>query len=125
VDISKQEQPKNGESSGLWLLKIVAGLMIIFLLGLHFIANHLVAPNGLMSWAEVVAYYQNPIIPILEVVFLILVLGHAALGMRSITLDLNLPVRKQRTIDWVIAAFTFGFAVYGSWIVMKVVLLGM
>lgn len=117
-------QLKPGEHSGLWLLKIVAGLLIIFILGLHFIANHLVALNGLMSWAEVIAYYQNPIIPILEVVFLILVLGHAALGMRSITLDLNLSGGFQRLVDLLITFVTLGFAIYGTWLVVKVISLG-
>lgn len=125
MDINQQTKPKIGEGSGLWLLKIVAGLLIVLLLGLHYVVNHLVAPNGLMGWAEVVAYYQNPLIPIIEVIFLILVLGHAALGVRSIILDLDLPRPTQRVIDWGIAVVALGFATYGIWIVMKVVSLGM
>ena len=36
-----------------------------------------------------IAYYANPLIPVMEGVFLIFVVIHALLGMRGIILDQN------------------------------------
>ena len=81
--------PKPREGAWLWLYKIVAGLFIVVLLGVHFIVNHLVAPEGLLSYNDVVRYYTNPIVPVMEIAFLIFVISHALVGLRSILLDLN------------------------------------
>ena len=91
--------PKAREGAWLWLFKIFAGLMIVALLGIHFVVNHLVAPTGLLSYADVIAYYQNPIIPVMEVLFLAFVVSHALIGLRGIVLDLNPSDRALRTID--------------------------
>jgi len=123
MDINQKSGPKVGENSKLWIAKVLAGVLIIFVLGLHLYINHLVAPGGLLSWQDVVLYYQNPVVPILEGLFLFLVLGHAALGVRSITLDLNLSPRKQSIIDWIIIVVTVTFLAYGLWVLINVALL--
>ncbi|MHC1784996.1 MAG: hypothetical protein AB9891_19960 [Anaerolineaceae bacterium] len=108
------------ENSWLWLLKIIAGLLIILLLGLHFIVNHILAPNGLLSYAEVVAYYKNPVIPTIEIIFLITVIVHAFIGLRSIVLDLN-PSRT--VLQWVTGLLTMvgaGAIAYGIWLVVVI-----
>jgi succinate dehydrogenase hydrophobic anchor subunit len=110
----------NSENSWLWLVKIIAGLLIIVLLALHFLVNHLLAPNGLLSYAEVVAYYKNPIIPTIEVIFLITVIAHAFIGLRSIVLDLN-PSRA--VLQWVTGLLTLvgaGAIAYGIWLVVVI-----
>ena len=83
--------PKSGEGVWLWLTKIITGFFIIFILIIHFVVNHLVAPGGLLTWADVVKYYQNPIIPIMEIGFLAFVVSHSLIGLRSIILDLKPP----------------------------------
>lgn len=123
MDVNQKSGPKVGENSKLWIAKVLAGVLIIFVLGLHLYINHLVAPGGLLSWQDVVLYYQNPVVPILEGLFLFLVLGHAALGVRSITLDLNLSPRKQSIIDWIIIVVTVAFLAYGLWVLINVALL--
>ena len=81
--------PKSGEGAGLWFLKVISGLLVFFILGLHFGVNHLVAETGLLTYADVVRYYQNPIVVILEIFFLIFVVSHALIGLRGILLDLK------------------------------------
>ncbi len=111
---------KAREGAGVWIFKIFAGLFIVLLLGLHFIVNHLVAPGGLLSYADVVAYYQNPIIPIIEGIFLVLVVSHALVGLRSILLDLNPTDRVLRimtTVLWVIGILA---VIYGIWLLIVV-----
>ena len=81
--------PKRYEGAGRWLLKIITGLFVVVFLGIHFIVNHLIAPEGLLTYSDVVKYYQNPIIVIMEISFLIVVVVHSFLGLRAILLDLN------------------------------------
>lgn len=112
--------PKPQEGVWLWLLKIIAGLFIVVIMGIHFWVNHLVAPGGLLSYADVLAYYQNPIIPIMEIVFLVFVVAHALLGLRSILLDLN---PSQTVLRWINAGFlVLGVAAvaYGTWLALYI-----
>lgn len=118
---SSISRPKPREGAGLWLVKVLGGFLIVFLLGLHFVINHLVAPNGLLNWADVVAYYQNPIIPIVEVMFLVVVVAHSLIGVRGILLDMNPSERVLRVLDvlfWIVGAAA---VVYGAWLIMVVV----
>jgi succinate dehydrogenase / fumarate reductase membrane anchor subunit len=112
--------PKPREGTWLWLFKIAAGLLIVLLLGLHFVINHLVAPTGLLTYADVVAYYKVPIVPVVEVIFLVFVVSHALVGLRSILLDLNPSDRLLKAVDvlfWLVGAVSI---VYGIWLVIEI-----
>ena len=113
--------PKRREGAFLWLFKIVAGLLIVVLLGVHFVVNHLVAPEGLLSYADVVRYYDNPIVPIMEIIFLVLVIAHALVGLRSILLDLHPSDRVLRAVDILFWIAGTAFSVYGIWLVWVIV----
>jgi succinate dehydrogenase hydrophobic anchor subunit len=119
--IDTPSAPKAREGTWLWLFKIVAGLMIVALLGIHYVVNHLVSPAGLLTFDEVVQYYQNPIIPIMEIIFLLFVISHALVGMRSILLDLNPSDRVLRVVDVFLILMGTGFSVYGIWLVLAVI----
>lgn len=109
---------KPQEGVWLWLLKIIAGLVILLILGIHFWVNHLLALNGLLTYADVLAYYQNPIIPGMEIVFLIFVVTHALLGLRSILLDLNPSQGVLRWANVLLLIVGVAAIVYGSWLVL-------
>lgn len=110
----------NQENALLWFIKILAGGMVLFILVVHFIANHLLAPGGLFTFKDVVAYYQNPWILVMEGCFLVFVLVHALLGFRSILLDLNPKPGFVRIMD--IGLITLGSAgvIYGIWLLITV-----
>jgi succinate dehydrogenase hydrophobic anchor subunit len=119
--------PKSGEGSGLWLIKILTGLLLIVILVVHFTVNHLLGSMaGLMSYEEVVLYYaKNLIIPIMEILFVIFVVSHALLGLRSIILDMH-PTRKTlRVINWLFMIVGAVSIVYGIWLVMVIVQRGL
>jgi len=116
--------PKNRENFWLWFTKIAAGFLIIFLLGIHLIVNHLIVPGGLLSYRQVLAYYQIPFIPIMEVFFLIIVFTHSFIGVRSIILDLNPSKRVLSIVDVALVSVGFIFIVYGTWLVIVVYQLG-
>ncbi len=108
------------ETSWLWLVKVVFGLLIIIWLGLHFMVNHLLAPNGLLSYQEVIAYYKNPIIPAIEIIFLITVIVHSFLGLRSIVLDMNPSRKVMQWVNWVLTLGGAGAIVYGVWLALVI-----
>lgn len=108
---------KPQEGAWLWLLKIIAGLLIIVILGIHFYVNHLAAPGGLLSYADVLAYYQNPAVLVMEVLFLVFVVTHALLGLRSILLDLNPSKSLLRWINLGFLAIGIAAVGYSAWLV--------
>lgn len=118
--MSIPSEPKARENASLWMIKIFAGLLIVVLLGLHFIVNHMVAPNGLLSWADVVRYYKNPIIPIVEVLFLIAAVSHSLIGTRSILLDLKPGRRLLQILDVIFIGVGVSAVIYGIWLVVVV-----
>lgn len=115
---------KSREGAIIWLIKIIAGLLIVILLGLHFIVNHLVAPGGLLSYADVLAYYQVPVIPFIEAIFLVVVIAHAFIGIRSIVLDLNPSNKILSIINGILIVGAIIASGYGIWLIIVVVNLG-
>src|SRR3990172_7085408 len=112
--------PKRLEGSGRWLLKIFTGLLIVVFLGIHFVVNHLVAPGGLLTYADVVAYFQNPIIVVMEISFLILFVIHSFLGLRSILLDLNPSPMVLRVVNFVLVVIGAVAVIYGAWLALTI-----
>jgi len=112
---------KPREGTWLWLFKIVAGLMIVILLGIHFVVNHLVAPAGLLTYADVVRYYTIPFVPVMEILFLVFVIAHALVGLRGILLDLNPSDAVLRAADILFILIGAGFSIYGIWLVWAIV----
>jgi len=115
---------KPGEGLWLWLSKFITGALIIFLIGIHLVVNHFVAEGGLQTFQDVIRYFSNPVIVLMEIVFLIVVVAHALVGLRSVILDLN-PVRKVMVvIDWALVIVGVGSIVYGIWLALVIASLG-
>ncbi len=114
---------KTRENSILWLVKIIAGMFIVILLAIHLIVNHLLAPEGLLSYADVIAYYKNPIIPAMEIAFLLVVLVHALLGARSIILDIQPSDRFMKILDTVLVGTGILAFTYGVWLALTIAVL--
>ena len=108
------------EETRLWLAKIVSGALVFVLFLVHLVVNHLVVQGGLLSYADVLRYYANPLIPVMEGVFLTLVVGHALLGMRGIVLDLNPPPALARGIDLLLLIVGLGATGYGLWLLQTI-----
>ena len=106
------------ENAWLWLAKIVSGVLIFAILVIHLVVNHFAAPNGLLSYADVLAYYANPLIPTMEGVFLVFVVSHALLGLRSIALDLEPTPALMRALDAAFVIVGLGASSYGLWLLL-------
>ena len=111
---------KSGENVWLWMVKIVTGLMIVVLISVHFVVNHFVSKNGLLSHSDVVLYYKNWFVPIMEIIFLVFAVTHSLIGIRSILLDLNPPPKLKRTATLVFTIVGIGFISYGIWLVWTI-----
>lgn len=116
--------PKAGENVWLWLTKIISGLIVFVVLTIHLIVNHYVAPEGLFYYDEVINYFKNPLIPIMEGTFLVFVVIHSLLGLRSIILDRNPTQKVMRVVDTVFVVVGLTAIVYGIWLLVYVTGLG-
>ena len=112
--------PRKGETAFFWFIKMVTGPVLVILLFVHMIVNHLVAENGLMTYNDVINYFSNPLVVAMEIIFLITVITHSLLGLRSIILDLN-PSRNL--VQWINVVFSIagvGFIGYGVWLSLTI-----
>ncbi len=115
-----QSAPKPGENVWLWLFKIVSGVLIVVILVIHFVVNHTIAQGGLLTWADVVAYYRNPIVPIMEGIFVVLVVPHALIGLRGILLDVRPSRTLLRFTDALMLVVGTVAVVYGLWLLYTI-----
>jgi succinate dehydrogenase hydrophobic anchor subunit len=106
------------ETAWLWLAKIVTGVLIFAILVIHLVVNHLVAEGGLLTYNDVLRYYSNPIIPIMEAFFLIFVVSHALLGVRGIVLDMSPSRRFVRGLNIGLVALGVISIAYGLWLLI-------
>jgi succinate dehydrogenase hydrophobic anchor subunit len=111
---------KAKETAWLWLLKVASGVLVVVLLFVHLVVNHLVAENGLMSYADVVRYLSNPWIALMESCFLVIVVTHSLVGVRSIILDLDPSILLQKVIDIAMSLLGAGSIIYGIWLILVI-----
>ena len=118
--------PRPGENTWLWLIKIVTGPLLLVVLGLHFIVNHYMGSlsSGLMTYDDVIRYFQNPIIPAIEILFLITVVTHSLIGLRGIVLDMNPSRTVLSVVTWLLTILGVASVVYGIWLALTIASLG-
>ena len=121
INTQSVSAPRSGENTWLWLLKIVTGVLLVILLGIHLVVNHFIGDGGLLTYADVVAYYQNPIIPIMEIGFLATVVTHSLTGLRGIVLDLKPSRNFLRVFDVILVIAGISVVAYGIWLVSVIV----
>ena len=113
--------PRTGENTWLWMIKILTGPILVIVLLIHFLVNHFLGQTGLLTYADVVAYYRNPIIPVMEILFLATVVTHSLIGLRGILLDLNPARRLLKLIDWGLILVGVSAISYGIWLILVIV----
>lgn len=96
-----------------WLVQALSGFALAALLGLHMVANHFVVEGGLRTYQDVLAYLSNPAVFVLEVIFLLVVVPHAFLGLRAIILDLGPQPKTMRFLDFVLITLGTATTLYG------------
>jgi succinate dehydrogenase hydrophobic anchor subunit len=104
-----------------WLVQAGLGIMLVILLTIHLIVNHWAAPHGLLTYGDVVRYYDIPGIAWMEAAFLIVATVHCLLGLHSILLDLNMSARVTRVATWLLTLAGLTAIVYGAWLTRTIV----
>ena len=112
------EEPKR---SSTWYWQIFTGVALVLLLGLHFIANHFIATGGIRDFADVVSYLRNPIVLVLEVLFLIVVAIHAMLGVRAIVMDFGISSQAEKRLSQVLTVIGVLTVGYGLWLTWAII----
>jgi succinate dehydrogenase hydrophobic anchor subunit len=98
-----------------WRWTAVTGVALLVLVTIHMVAHHFVveAIGGLRSYGDVIEYISNPVIFVLEGIFLVVVTIHAMLGIRSVLFDLGLGVSRRRMVDRSLLGLGIVTIVYG------------
>jgi succinate dehydrogenase / fumarate reductase membrane anchor subunit len=122
-DFPSQTPPSlnSGENVWLWIVKILTGPLLVILLLIHLIVNHFIGQTGLLTYADVVAYYHNPIIPIMEICFLAIVVTHSLIGLRGIILDLKPSRVILKIVNWAFVILGITSVSYGVWLILVIV----
>ena len=105
-----------------WLIQAALGTMLVILLGVHLIVNHWAAPQGLLTYADVVKYYDIPGIVWMETAFLSVVTAHCLLGLHSILVDLNLKPLITSLFTWLFVLAGVIAIPYGLWLIRIIAL---
>lgn len=109
------------ETSTAWLIKIATGPLLVILLAVHLTVNHFTgSANGLMSYADVVRYFNNPWIVAMEITFLACVVTHSLLGLRAIILDLHPSEKTMSVVNAVMWVVGIASVVYGIWLALAI-----
>jgi len=119
---SPSSGPRPGENTWIWLIKIATGPLLVLLIILHFTVNHYMGSmsSGLMTYEDVVAYYQNPIIPTIEILFLATVVTHCLIGLRGIIIDMNPSRRLLNIVTWLLVILGVFSVGYGIWLALAI-----
>ena len=117
------EQTTKRDNAGMtWFVQAVSGLLLIVVLGLHMIANHFVVEGGLQTYQDVVNYLSNPLIVVVETIFLVVVSVHAMLGVRALILDLGIKEAAAKRVTAFLALL--GVVIVGYGIVLTLTMTG-
>jgi len=103
-----------------WFVQAITGIALVILLSLHMIAQHFIVEGGLREYADIVAYLRNPVILVLESLFLITVTVHALLGVRAVAFDFGLTEKSERVVSRILAWVGVATLGYGAWIIWLV-----
>jgi succinate dehydrogenase hydrophobic anchor subunit len=104
-----------------WLAQVILGILLVLLVSIHLIVNHWVAPQGLLTYADIIRYYDFPGIAMMEAIFLIVVTSHCILGLHGILLDINLSPNVTRAGTRILIALGATTIFYGIWLIISIV----
>lgn len=113
-------RPLDMESGWVWFFKQVSGVLVFVLIIVHIVVNHLVAKTGLLSYTDVVKYFANPWIAVMESSFLVFVVVHSLMGLRSVVLDFNPSAIFMKVLDPLLVLIAIVASGYGIWLTITV-----
>jgi succinate dehydrogenase hydrophobic anchor subunit len=111
--MAARSRPRQSQTR-VWRLTAYTGIGLVVLLAAHMIAHHFVVESvgGLRTYEQVLDYLANPVMFVIECLFLGFVTVHAMLGLRSVLFDLTTSERARTWISRglvVLGALTVGY----------------
>jgi succinate dehydrogenase hydrophobic anchor subunit len=84
-----------------WRWTALTGVALLLLVTIHMVAHHFVveAVGGLRTYQHVLDYIANPVIFVIESIFLVVITIHAMLGLRSVLFDFGLSDRHKQLVS--------------------------
>ncbi len=111
-----RREVRQDRSGAIWIVQAFSGVLLVPLLLLHMVAHHFVVDGGLRNFEQVVDYISHPAIFATTLIFLIVGIIHAALGIRAIVIDLRPSPSARRIIDWALLVVSVAAIAYGIWL---------
>jgi succinate dehydrogenase hydrophobic anchor subunit len=111
----EQMSARRDYSGAMWLAQALTGLLLVFILAAHMIAHHFVVEGGLRNYEQVLAYVANPIVFVIEILFVIVAVVHGLLGVRAIINDLRPSAATMRVVEWglrIAGLVTIAYGIY-------------
>lgn len=111
----EQMAAQRDRSGSMWLVQAISGIFLVGLLGVHMIAHHFVVEGGLRDYQQVLDYVSNPVVLVLEILFVIFAVVHALLGVKAIITDLRPSAGTLRAVEWilrVVGLIAIGYGLY-------------
>ena len=108
---------------GLWTWHLVAGVVILVLLGLHMTIMHLdeivrvfnAAPGEPIDWANVTARGKSVFFLVNYVVLLGAALFHGLYGLRNILFELNPAAGLRKALNGLFVVAGLALFAFGAW----------
>jgi succinate dehydrogenase / fumarate reductase cytochrome b subunit len=118
----RQPQPAQRRRGGTtaWIFQVTSGVLLIFLLGAHIVAEHFVVKGGLRDYAQVASYLSNPAVLAIESAFVVVLIWHAMAGLRAVLLDFGFGPRGQALITRGVIALGTVTAAYSFWLIATI-----
>jgi succinate dehydrogenase hydrophobic anchor subunit len=112
---SETREPQRRSGTRAWRATALSGVAVLVLVTVHMVAHHFVVEEvgGLRTYRQVLDYVGNPVIVVLESLFLVVVTWHGLLGLRSVLFDLGLSEAARRRVSRGLAALGVGTVAYG------------
>jgi succinate dehydrogenase hydrophobic anchor subunit len=108
-----------------WMLHILTGLALVFLLGMHMGVMHLgglmgflyqpPAGTGAVNWAAVAERSRDTATFVLYILFLLFALFHGLYGLWNILIEALARYRIEKTLGWLLTLAGAGLFAYGAY----------
>ncbi len=116
--------------STLWMLNLVAGAVILVLLGVHMAIMHLdtvlgyigLASGGTVEASAVFARSKQALFMTTYIILLGAALYHGLYGLRKILFELTLSKGAEKFTDWFLTVAGLALFIYGSYVAVAVFL---
>lgn len=107
-----------------WAWHMIAGIVILFLLGLHMLITHtddilgyfnVLGPSHAIEWENVVARAQSLMFAAIYIALLGAALFHGLYGARTILFEMNLGAGARRFVNAFFWLAGLGIFIFGTW----------